>query len=124
MKNKCVGQSFKNAFNGFFQAVAKERNMKIHIVVAIMVIILGMLFKLDTPRWIAVIIAIGLVFVCELFNTAIELLTDMVSPEYSKQAKRVKDTSAAAVLVSAVISVIIGTIVFLGPIIDLLSFGI
>jgi diacylglycerol kinase len=48
----------------------------------------------------------------------------MVSPEYSKQAKRVKDTSAAAVLVSAVISVIIGTIVFLGPIIDLLSFGI
>ncbi|NLO99194.1 MAG: diacylglycerol kinase family protein, partial [Clostridiaceae bacterium] len=63
-------------------------------------------------------------FVCELFNTAIELLTDMVSPEYSKQAKRVKDTSAAAVLVSAVISVIIGTIVFLGPIIDLLSFGI
>lgn len=124
MKNKCVGQSFINAFNGFFQAVAKERNMKIHIVVAIMVIILGMLFKLDTPRWIAVIIAIGLVFVCELFNTAIELLTDMVSPEYSKQAKRVKDTSAAAVLVSAVISVIIGTIVFLGPIIDLLSFGI
>jgi diacylglycerol kinase len=124
MKNKCVGQSFKNAFNGFFQAVAKERNMKIHIVVAIMVIILGMLFKLDTPRWMAVIFAIGLVFVCELFNTAIELLTDMVSPEYSKQAKRVKDTSAAAVLVSAVISVIIGTIVFLGPIIDLLSFGI
>jgi diacylglycerol kinase len=124
MKNKCVGQSFINAFNGFFQAVAKERNMKIHIVVAIMVIILGMLFKLDTPRWMAVIFAIGLVFVCELFNTAIELLTDMVSPEYSKQAKRVKDTSAAAVLVSAVISVIIGTIVFLGPIIDLLSFGI
>lgn len=124
MKNKCVGQSFKNAFNGFFQAVAKERNMKIHIVAAIMAIILGMLFKLDTPRWMAVIFAIGLVFVCELFNTAIELLTDMVSPEYSKQAKRVKDTSAAAVLVSAVISVIIGTIVFLGPIIDLLSFGI
>ena len=124
MKNKCVGQSFINAFNGFFQAVAKERNMKIHIVAAIMAIILGMLFKLDTPRWMAVIFAIGLVFVCELFNTAIELLTDMVSPEYSKQAKRVKDTSAAAVLVSAVISVIIGTIVFLGPIIDLLSFGI
>lgn len=122
MKNKCVGQSFKNAFNGFFQAVAKERNMKIHIVVAIMVIILGMLFKLDTPRWMAVIFAIGLVFVCELFNTAIELLTDMVSPEYSKQAKRVKDTSAAAVLVSAAISVIIGIIVFLGPIINLLSF--
>ncbi len=122
MKNKCVGQSFKNAFNGFFQAVAKERNMKIHIVVAIMVIILGMLFKLDTPRWMAVIFAIGLVFVSELFNTAIEFLTDMVTTEYSKQAKQVKDTSAAAVLVSAAISVIIGIIVFLGPIINLLSF--
>jgi diacylglycerol kinase len=122
MKNKCMDQSFKNAFNGFCQAVINERNMRIHIVAAIMVIILGMLFKLDTPRWIAVIFAIGLVFLCELFNTAIELLTDMVTTEYSKQAKRVKDASAAAVLVSAVISVIIGIIVFLDPIIDLLSF--
>lgn len=120
MKNKGIAQSFKNAFNGLYRAVVEERNMKIHISAAIMVIILGMLFKLDTPRWLTVVFAIGLVFVSEIFNTAIELLTDMVTTEYSKQAKRVKDVSAAAVLVSAIISVIIGIIVFLGSIINLL----
>jgi len=121
MKNKSIAQSFKNAFSGFCQALVKEHNMKIHIVAAILVIVFGILFKLDTPRWLAVIFAIGLVFACELFNTAIELLTDMVTTEYSQQAKNVKDISAAAVLVSAVISVIIGIIAFIGPIISFME---
>lgn len=122
MKNKGIDKSFKNAFSGFCQAVTNERNMKIHMCAAITVIILGILFRLDTLRWMAVVIVIGLVFICELINTAIELLTDMVTTEYSAQAKKVKDISAAAVLVSAFISVIIGIIVFIGPIINLLSF--
>ncbi|NLX63728.1 MAG: diacylglycerol kinase family protein [Clostridiaceae bacterium] len=121
MKNKSIAQSFKNAVNGFYRAVTEEHNMKIHIAAAILVIVFGILFKLDIPRWLAVVFAIGLVFVCELFNTAIELLTDMVTTEYSQQAKNVKDISAAAVLVSAVISVIIGIIAFAGPIISLLE---
>lgn len=121
MKNKGIDQSFRNAFSGFCLAAAKERNMKIHMCAAITVVILGMLFKLDTTRWMAVVIVIGLVFICELFNTAIELLTDMVTTEYSTQAKKVKDISAAAVLVSAIISVIIGIIVFSGPVINLLK---
>ncbi|HHU90035.1 MAG TPA: diacylglycerol kinase family protein [Clostridiaceae bacterium] len=121
MKNKSIDQSFKNAFNGFCQAITDEHNMKTHVVAAIMVIALGILFNLDTPRWLAVIFAIGLVFASELFNTAIELLTDMVTAEYSKQAKKVKDISAAAVLVSAIISVIIGIIAFSSPIINLLK---
>jgi len=121
MKNERIAQSFKNAANGFRRAFTEERNMKIHLVAAILVIIFGFLFKLDTPRWLAVVFAIGLVFVSELFNTAIELLTDMVTTEYSQQAKNVKDISAAAVLVSAVISVIIGIIVFTGPILSLME---
>ena len=61
MKNKSIDQSFKNAFNGFCQAITDEHNMKTHVVAAIMVIALGILFNLDTPRWLAVIFAIGLV---------------------------------------------------------------
>ena len=121
MKNKSLAQSFKNAFNGLCQAIVMERNMKIHTCVAIMAIVLGMLLKLDASRWLAVILVIGLVFVCEMTNTAIETLTDMVTSEYSEQAKRVKDISAAAVLVSSFISVIIGILVFIDPIINLIK---
>ncbi|MGI6083846.1 MAG: diacylglycerol kinase family protein [Acetivibrionales bacterium] len=121
MKNKSIAKSFKNAFDGFCQAIVAERNMKIHIGAAIMAIILGMLLKLDMLRWLAVLSAIGLVFICELINTVIEMLTDMVTSEYSEQAKKVKDISAAAVLVSAFVSVIIGIIVFTDPILNLLK---
>lgn len=121
MKNKSITQSFKNAFRGFRQAIAIEHNMRIHVGAAIMVIILGMLLKLDILRWLAVVSVIGLVFICELINTAIETLTNMVTVEYSEKAKKVKDLSAAAVLVSALISVIIGIIVFIGPIISILK---
>ena len=119
MKNKSIDQSFKNAFNGFCQAITDEHNMKTHVVAAIMVIALGILFNLDTPL-AGSDICNRLGFASELFNTAIELLTDMVTAEYSKQAKS-KDISAAAVLVSAIISVIIGIIAFNNPIINLLK---
>ncbi len=121
MKNKSIGTSFKNAFRGFLTAVTTERNMKIHIGAALLVILMGLFLRIDTPRWLALFFAIGLVFVCELFNTAIEILTDMVTDQYSEKARNVKDISAGAVLFSAVISVIIGVIVFLEPIINLLK---
>lgn len=121
MKNKSLFQSFKNAFSGFRQAFASERNMKIHAVAAALVIAVGFLLKLNTISWIALIIAIELVFVCELINTAIEELTDMVNSEYSEQARRIKDISASAVMASALISVVIGILVLYNPIIKLLK---
>jgi diacylglycerol kinase len=120
MKNKSIGESFKNAFSGIISAFAAERNMKIHGMAAVLAIFMGILLRIGKSGWIALIFAIGLVFICELFNTAIEILTDMITEQYSEKAKKVKDISAGAVLLGAVISVIIGAVVFLGPIIQLI----
>lgn len=92
--------------------------MKIHSAATVLVIAMGIFLNLDNISWMALTFAIGLVFICELINTAIENLTDMVTDEFSEQAGKVKDISASAVMVSACVSVIIGIIVFLGPIIN------
>lgn len=113
MRNISLLQSFKNAFNGIAFALKSERNMRIHVLAAVTVALLGILRGIDALRWIALFLAIGLVISFELINTAVEKLTDMVTSEYSEEAKKVKDISAAAVLVSAIISAIVGLIVFL-----------
>lgn len=119
MKNKSILQSFKNAWNGICQAFRSERNMKIHLVATILVIVTGIILNLDKISWIALTFAIGLVLICELLNTAIEKLTDMVTDEFSERAGKVKDISASAVMVSAFVSVIIGILVFIEPLIGL-----
>ncbi|HHW21980.1 MAG TPA: diacylglycerol kinase family protein [Clostridiaceae bacterium] len=121
MKNKSIGTSFKNAFRGLLAAFASERNMKIHGMAAVLVILMGIVLRIDNSGWLALFFAIGLVFVCELFNTAIEILTDMITDQYSEKAKKVKDISAGAVMLGAAVSVIIGAMVFLGPIIGLIK---
>jgi diacylglycerol kinase len=121
LKNKTLGQSFKNAFNGIYQAVVSERNLRIHTVATAFVIIAGIILGLDTTRWIFLVLAIGLVLISELLNTSLEKLTDMVTSEYSEEARKVKDISAAAVLISAVLSVIVGLLVFYRPLMDLLK---
>ncbi|HHY63694.1 MAG TPA: diacylglycerol kinase family protein [Clostridiaceae bacterium] len=121
MKNGNLGTSFKNAFRGLLTAFKSERNMTIHGIAAVLVIIAGLLLRIDNTRWLAVFIAIGLVIVSELFNTAIEILTDMVTDQYSEKAKKVKDISAGAVLFSTAISVIIGILVFLEPVVGLIK---
>ena len=80
----------------------------------------GFICKLNILEWGLVELAIGLVLVSELINTAIEWLVDLVSPEYKEKAGSIKDVAAGAVLVAATISVIIGAIVFLPKIIELM----
>jgi diacylglycerol kinase len=81
------------------------------------VTIAGFIFKLNLVEWGLVIFAIGLVLVSELMNTAIESFVDVISPEYSEKAGFIKDVAAGAVLIAAIISVIIGIIIFLPKII-------
>ncbi len=121
MKNKTLIQSFKNAFNGFYQALRSERNLWIHMSALALVLAIGAILKVDVLRWALLFCAVGFVLVTELLNTAVEKLTDMVTTEYSEQARRVKDISAAAVLVGAIIAVIIGIFVFCQPVMALLG---
>ena len=106
--------SFKYAIEGIISSFKTERNMKIHVLALIVVIALGFFFKLDKVEWCFIIIAITSVISAELFNTAIETVVDIVSPERNPKAKLVKDIAAGAVLVVAIGSAIIGFIIF-GP---------
>lgn len=105
--------SFKYAIEGIISSFKTERNMKIHILAMIIVIIAGIFYKINMIEWMMCVIAIVLVIAGELFNTAIETIVDMVSPQKNAKAKLVKDISAAAVLVLAIGALIIGLIIFI-----------
>ena len=87
----------------------------------VIVTILGIVFNLSLLKWALLFLAMGFVLVSELVNTAGETLVDMITNEYSKEAKRVKDLSAASVLVAAIAAVFVGIFVFVDPILELLK---
>lgn len=105
-------KSFGYAFQGIFTSLAKERNLKIHFAIAILVVIFGFLLKIALWEWIVCLILFGLVISLELANTAIEEVVDLASPKWHEKAKRAKDAAAGAVLFSALISAVIGIIIF------------
>lgn len=101
-----------NAYQGVWDAISGERNLKIDLVVAVCVVLLGFLFRLPSDCWLAIVICIGLVVSLETANTAIEAVVDMVSPEYHVLAKKAKDCAAGSVLIAAITSVVVGLIIF------------
>jgi len=113
-------QSFLHAFNGLKIALKEEHNMRIHLAVTLCVLVFAVIFNINKYEWIAIIFAIGFVFAMELINSAIENIADFVSLEKHDTIKKIKDLSAAAVLVSAITAVFIGLIVFLPKILVLL----
>ena len=112
--------SFKYAFRGIYAMFRSEPNARIHLVVMILVIIAGLYFEITPGQWLAVIICIGMVLAAEAFNTALEALTDLVSPEHHPLAGKVKDVAAAAVLITAITAIITGLFVFLPELLALL----
>jgi diacylglycerol kinase len=106
-------KSFGNAFRGLKLVMASEKNFRIHIFVACVVIMAGFFAKLTANEWCIIMVTIILVLVLEIMNTAIEKLVDFVSPGFHEQAAWVKDISAAAVLLAATGAVITGLIIFL-----------
>ena len=105
--------SFNYAFNGFRVLFREEHNSWIHLTIA--VITLGAAFLLDISRteWIEIVLVIGFVFAMEIINSAVENLSDFVSPEKHDAIKKIKDLSAAAVLISALAAIAVGAIIFL-----------
>ena len=109
--NKLI-HSFKYAFEGIITGLKKEQNMKIHIIIMILVIIFGIMLKINTTEWIICILLFGLVISMELMNTAIENTVNLITKEKNQQAKIAKDVAAGAVLASAIVSAIIGLMIF------------
>ena len=106
-------RSFGYAWKGIQSCVGKEQNLSVHLIAAMAVIIAGIVLGITRTEWIMVVMCIGTVIAAELFNTAIEKLVDLVSPERHPVAGRVKDIAAGAVLICAVAAAIIGLIIFI-----------
>ena len=112
-------KSFTYAFTGIKTACKTEQNFLFDFIFAIATIVLGYLLKLSTMEFVVVLLAIGLVISLELINTAVEYTIDMTMPEINPLAKAAKDISSGAVLISAIIALIIGIIIYLPKVIVL-----
>jgi diacylglycerol kinase len=107
-------RSFLYAFQGLRTVWRTQTNMRIHLSVALLVVALGWWLELSKTDWCLLVLAISMVLMAEAFNTALEFLTDLASPDYHPLAKHAKDTAAAAVLLAAIGSAVLGLLI-LGP---------
>jgi len=105
-------KSFNIAITGIFSAIKSERNMKIHIIAAILVLIMSLFFKLTQSEFLFIALAVTLVFITEIFNTSIEKLGDAITKEKHEAIKIAKDISAGAVLIATTFAILVGVIVF------------
>ena len=105
---------FGHAFRGLHYAFNTQRNVRVHIAMALLAIIASVLLHISPLEFALIFIAITGVFIAEMFNTVMELCVDLASPQYHPLAKIAKDVAAGAVLANAILSIIIGLFVF-GP---------
>lgn len=101
-------KSFVYAFNGINVFLKEDRNAKYHLIAALAIIIFGIVKGFSEMEWFVVILCIGAVIAAEMFNSAIERIVDIVSPEYSEKAGKIKDIAAGAVLVISLAAAAIG----------------
>ena len=106
--------SFRHAFRGWWYVIRSQKNAWIHTVVTFLVILLAFLLKLPTRDWAVLLVTISTVWTAEFLNSALEAVVDLASPDQHPLAKVGKDVGAAAVLIAASASVVVGLLI-LGP---------
>lgn len=116
-------RSFVYAWHGLIYAIRTQRNARVHAVIGMGAIVLGLVLRISPVEFAMVFVAITLVFIAEMFNTVAEACVDLVTREYHPLAKIAKDVAAGAVLLNAILSVVIGILVF-GPHLLALFFGV
>jgi diacylglycerol kinase (ATP) len=104
--------SFRYAFEGILYAVRTQRNFRIHLVAAAIILICGAILRIARTEFLLLLITISMVIICELLNTAIERAVDTATLEYHPIAKIAKDVAAGAVLISAINSILVGILIF------------
>jgi diacylglycerol kinase len=102
----------KHAWHGVLHVVRHERNARIHLMFAVAALLLGVLLKVSNAELAAVFFAVIIVFLAEMFNTAIERTLDLVEPNEHADVKIIKDMSAGAVLLASVAAVMVGAAIF------------
>lgn len=120
-KNKSFFSSVYHAWEGFKATLETEKNMRFHVVAAVLVLVMGWVVNLSANEWLWLVLAIAFMWICELLNTAIETLTDLVvGNQRHPLAKRAKDIAAAAALVASLFALIVGMIIFIPKLLELI----
>jgi len=109
---KRLFKSFKYALRGFIKTLKEEQNLKVQSTAGILVLIMAWYFGVSRIEWVLLIFVIGLVILMEIANSAVERIADVLKPRINTYVKEIKDITAAAVLLSSIISVIVGLIIF------------
>ena len=112
--------SFKCAAQGIAHAFVEGRNFKVQLCFGIAAVVLGIAFSIDATQWAVIAVCIGVVLGGECFNTAMEAVVDLASPDYHELAKHAKDCAAGGVLVCSIASLFVAAFVFLPKIVALL----
>ena len=109
---KRLNKSFKFAIKGIIELFTKEKNAQIHALAVVIVTSLGIIVDIKMSEWAIIVLCFMVVIAAEGFNTSIEKIVDLVSPEYHPLAAKAKDIAAGAVLITAIGAAIIGLIIF------------
>lgn len=107
-------QAIKVALEGIKHVLITQPNARIHVVFTLAVFLLAGVLRLPRLEWVILLLTVGLVWTAEILNTAVEIAVDVASPDYDPKAKIIKDVSAGAVLISVLISILVGLFIF-GP---------
>jgi len=112
MKHRCLYDSVKDALRGILHVLRSERNMRIHVVCGLVVLVSAKLLGVPDLELMILVLTIGVMFVAELINTAFEEVVNLITPEYHPLAGIIKSVAAGAVLVAAITALCIGYLVF------------
>lgn len=114
--------SFKYAIRGIRTALKSETNLQIHLIVAVLVIIFGLILSISIIEWLICLLCFGMVIGAEILNSAIEKVVDLASPNQHELAGKAKDIAAGAVLFCAIIAAIAGLLIFIPKLVSLITF--
>jgi diacylglycerol kinase (ATP) len=115
-------KSFTHALRGITFLFNSQSNARIELIITVIVIIAGILFKISTSEWLVILLCIALVLSLEGINTAIEIFADKLHPDFDKEIGKVKDVAAGAVLIASIVAAIIGFIIFVQRLLDIIKF--
>lgn len=127
MKKRTIIDSFNYAVSGIITSLKTEKNMKVHYIIAIVIIISSLFFDFTRIEFLLLLFSISLVVITEMINTALERVVDLITEDFHPLARIVKDVAAGAVLIAAINSIIVGYLLFfdrLNSLTDLLLFKI
>jgi undecaprenol kinase len=114
-------KSFGYAFRGLFKTFREEQNLQVQSIIGIIIVTLGFIFEIKPLEWCLIISVIFLVILMEMINSAVERIADALKPRIHTYVKELKDIMAATVMLSAILAIVVGLIIFIPYILPFLS---